>query len=690
MAFKMLGVSNMRVEEVMQQTSLKFYVNQKVLEVLSALNKNNLKGGLVYDQYENLVGAFSVEQIYQFIVEGHTHLTNTMFNDFVILKESDSILSLEYGTSQCNPIKNENEYITGILTRNEYLLAYTKAAQTKLSYYDAIFDSTHNGILSIDSLGEITSINPPAVKMANTSKEEAIGKFLSEVVLPTGLLEVLRTGKGHTEKYQAGNRMYISNRSPIIQDDEIVGAVGVFQDISEIEFVSNELQSVKKIVNELNAIIDNSSDGICVVDHEYEIQRMNSCFKKMVLSSNNKTNLPKQIIDLVNGVAKSDKEDSVLYRNVDTNNSLIITCTPIKDFELELERFVIHVKDMTEMEMLRDELEKAKRILSDYNLQNDEGFIYRSHSMKQLVNMVHQVAKTDATVLLTGESGVGKGEVANLIKLQSQRRDQPFIQVNCAAIPETLIESELFGYEAGAFTGASSKGKKGYFEQADNGTIFLDEVGELPPSLQVKLLSVLQDGQVTRLGSEKPTQINVRIIAATNRNLEKMIESGRFREDLYYRLNVVPLLIPPLRNRIEDIPVLVQHFSEVFSKQYNKKLIYKEDAIKALMQYEWPGNVRELVNIIERSAIISTKDKIGADEIYQLINLTNNNNNLHNDIVSIDEIIPLRDAIYLLEKQLILKTIEQEKTYRKAAKLLGVNVSTISRKMKQIEKDMNR
>lgn len=690
MAFKMLGVSNMRVEEVMQQTSLKFYVNQKVLEVLSALNKKNLKGGLVYDQYENLVGAFSVEQIYQFIVEGHTHLTNTMFNDFVILKESDSILSLEYGTSQCNPIINENEYVTGVLTRNEYLLAYTKAAQTKLSYYDAIFDSTHNGILSIDSFGEITSINPPAVKMANTSKEEAIGKFLSEVVLPTGLLEVLRTGKGHTEKYQAGNRMYISNRSPIIQDDEIVGAVGVFQDISEIEFVSNELQSVKKIVNELNAIIDNSSDGICVVDHEYEIQRMNSCFKKMVLSSNNKTNLPKQIIDLVNGVAKSDKEDSVLYRNVDTNNSLIITCTPIKDFELELERFVIHVKDMTEMKMLRDELEKAKQILSDYNLQNDEGFIYRSHSMKQLVNMVHQVAKTDATVLLTGESGVGKGEIANLIKLQSRRRDQPFIQVNCAAIPETLIESELFGYEAGAFTGASSKGKKGYFEQADNGTIFLDEVGELPPSLQVKLLSVLQDGQVTRLGSEKPTQINVRIIAATNRNLEKMIEAGRFREDLYYRLNVVPLLIPPLRNRIEDIPVLVKHFSEVFSKQYNKKLIYKEDAIKALMQYEWPGNVRELVNIIERSAIISTKDKIGADEVYQLINLTNNNNNLNNDIVSIDEIIPLRDAIYLLEKQLILKTIEQEKTYRKAAKLLGVNVSTISRKMKQIEKDMNR
>lgn len=680
----------MRVEEVMQQTSLKFYVNQKVLEVLSALNKKNLKGGLVYDQYENLVGAFSVEQIYQFIVEGHTHLTNTMFNDFVILKESDSILSLEYGTSQCNPIINENEYVTGVLTRNEYLLAYTKAAQTKLSYYDAIFDSTHNGILSIDSFGEITSINPPAVKMANTSKEEAIGKFLSEVVLPTGLLEVLRTGKGHTEKYQAGNRMYISNRSPIIQDDEIVGAVGVFQDISEIEFVSNELQSVKKIVNELNAIIDNSSDGICVVDHEYEIQRMNSCFKKMVLSSNNKTNLPKQIIDLVNGVAKSDKEDSVLYRNVDTNNSLIITCTPIKDFELELERFVIHVKDMTEMKMLRDELEKAKQILSDYNLQNDEGFIYRSHSMKQLVNMVHQVAKTDATVLLTGESGVGKGEIANLIKLQSRRRDQPFIQVNCAAIPETLIESELFGYEAGAFTGASSKGKKGYFEQADNGTIFLDEVGELPPSLQVKLLSVLQDGQVTRLGSEKPTQINVRIIAATNRNLEKMIEAGRFREDLYYRLNVVPLLIPPLRNRIEDIPVLVKHFSEVFSKQYNKKLIYKEDAIKALMQYEWPGNVRELVNIIERSAIISTKDKIGADEVYQLINLTNNNNNLNNDIVSIDEIIPLRDAIYLLEKQLILKTIEQEKTYRKAAKLLGVNVSTISRKMKQIEKDMNR
>lgn len=679
----------MQVKDVMHRTSLKFYESEKVEHVLDSMVRKNIKGGLVYNHFEALVGIITIERMYQSIVEKCLYLSEVIYTDFKVIKEVDPILEIEFGSSACNPVIDQSGNITGFLTRDQYLTAYTKGTQVKLSYYDAIFDSAHNGILSIDSLGKITSINPPAVRMANTIKEQAIGKFLTDIVLPTGLLEVVRTGKGHTEKYQAGNRMYISNRSPIIQDGKVVGAVGVFQDISEIDFVSNELKSVKEIVNELNVIINHSSDGICVLNHEYSIKRMNDQFKKMIQIQSEKCELPEPILNLIQRVAKDNEENSLLYKDSETNNSLIVTCTPVVDHQSNLERIVIHVKDMTEMEKLRDALEEARQMLSDYNLQNVNGFIYRSESMDRLMKMVTLVAKTDATVLLTGESGVGKGEVANLIKSKSLRRNQPFIKVNCAAIPASLIESELFGYEPGAFTGASPKGKRGYFEQANKGTIFLDEIGELSLNLQVKLLSVLQDGEITRVGAENTQKVNVRVITATNRNLTEMVKNGEFREDLYYRLNVMPLLIPPLRDRLEDIPVLVEHYSEAFSKQYNKQMHFTDDAIKALMKYKWPGNVRELVNIIERSFIISNTDRIDENDVFQLFNLTQGEHTASKSVITVHDIVPLKKAVNLLEKKLIMKALDEAKTYRKVAELLEVNVSTISRKMKHIEKEMN-
>lgn len=246
---------------------------------------------------------------------------------------------------------------------------------------------------------------------------------------------------------------------------------------------------------------------------------------------------------------------------------------------------------------------------------SEQLFIFHSSIMKRLLELMIRVAKIDSTVLITGESGVGKGIFASLIHHNSNRSKKPFMGINCGAIPENLMESELFGYEPGSFTGAKASGKAGIFEMCNNGTILLDEIGELPLHLQVKLLRVIQEQEIFRVGDTSPRKLNVRIIAVTNKNLEEMVKNKLFRADLYYRVNVLPIHIPPIRERIEDIMPLASHFLEIFNREYktNKKL--NISVLKTFEKYQWPGNVRELKNLIERLVIISETEVIGLQHL---------------------------------------------------------------------------
>ena len=271
---------------------------------------------------------------------------------------------------------------------------------------------------------------------------------------------------------------------------------------------------------------------------------------------------------------------------------------------------------LSEVETLKNRLQAENIYLQDEIklAHNFSDIISRSEAMKKILGKVEQVASTDATVLILGESGTGKELVARAVHNLSERRERPLVKVNCAALPANLIESELFGHEKGAFTGALSR-KIGRFELADGGTIFLDEIGELPLELQTKLLRVLQEGEFERLGNPQTIHANVRVIAATNRNLEKAIEKNEFREDLYYRLNVFPVSIPPLRDRKEDIPLLVNHFIKKYNVKTAKKVeTISQEIIQALQEYYWPGNVRELENVIERAVIISPGKQLQLDE----------------------------------------------------------------------------
>ncbi len=334
-----------------------------------------------------------------------------------------------------------------------------------------------------------------------------------------------------------------------------------------------------------------------------------------------------------------------------------------------------------EFQRLRKENRQFKReVQRQFGLQN---LIGHSDAMRRILELIEKVADSDSTVLIYGESGTGKELVARAIHYRSDRMDKPLVPINCAAIPSDLLESELFGYEKGAFTGAH-RTKIGRFEYANGGTLFLDEIGEMSPQLQVKLLRVLQEKSFERLGGVRPIQVDVRIIAATNRDLEKAIEEGKFREDLYYRLSVIPIHIPPLRERKEDIPLLVEHFLEKFNTEKGRSVSgVSPKAMERLMEYSWPGNVRELENLIERLVVLKRTGTIEVEDLPDKIKFGPARDPL-GAIVLPEEGIRLEETIHRLERELILQALRRTRGVKKeAAELLGMKRTTLIQKMKR-------
>ncbi|MBI5748764.1 MAG: sigma-54-dependent Fis family transcriptional regulator [Nitrospinae bacterium] len=334
---------------------------------------------------------------------------------------------------------------------------------------------------------------------------------------------------------------------------------------------------------------------------------------------------------------------------------------------------IFRIKKIIDYQTLKNDYAALKNQCDDHSLLN---IIGKSNMMQGVFDLIERVSKVDSNILITGESGTGKGLVANIIHLKSKRAKNPFIKVSCAALPETLLESELFGHEKGSFTGAIKR-RYGRFEMAKDGTIFLDEVGEIPMSIQVKLLRAIQESEFERVGGEETIKVDVRIISATRKNLEKAIEDREFREDLYYRLKVIPIHIPPMRERKEDIPLLVDYFIKRFNKKLSRLVKITPEALKCLLDYDFPGNVRELENIIERSVALSTSDTINAYDIVMAVE--------KDGFISLrDEDIPsLKDVISKTEMTHLMKVLEKTNWNRiKAAKILGISRKNLWEKLK--------
>ncbi|ERM92046.1 ATPase [Caldanaerobacter subterraneus subsp. yonseiensis KB-1] len=376
----------------------------------------------------------------------------------------------------------------------------------------------------------------------------------------------------------------------------------------------------------------------------------------------------------IENVLKTGKEE--MNKKIKVGNNVVFTnITPIYTGN-KIEGSVIVFYDFPQIEYLENELKRNRKLDKAFDI-----IIGNSGKLRDALTIASKAAETDSTVLIRGESGTGKELVAQAIHYASKRRDKPFIRVNCAAIPVTLLESELFGHERGAFTGAVTQ-KIGKFELADGGTVFLDEIGEIPPEIQVKLLRVIQEKEFERVGGIKTIKVDVRIIAATNKDLERAIKEGTFREDLYYRLNVIPIMLPPLRERRGDIPLLVEHFIEKLNKKLNKNIkgITKK-AMQALIHYDWPGNIRELENIIERCITLSEGEYIDYEDLPQYIR---NEDTIvtENNVIYLDEHSELL-TMEEYEYKIIKAALDRYKSFNKAAKVLGLTHKTVASKARK-------
>ena len=379
-----------------------------------------------------------------------------------------------------------------------------------------------------------------------------------------------------------------------------------------------------------------------------------------------------------------------MIQQIRDSKKVLVTGNPIYGEDGKITFVVINVRDISELDQLRSQLQETQALAKSYISKISElemkgvdlsTLIFRSTEMERIVEMALRVSGVDSTVLLLGNSGVGKGLLAKLIHKHSERNQGPFIRVDCAGVPESLFESELFGYEKGAFTGAKIEGKPGFFELANMGTLFLDEICEIPLGSQSKLLHFLEDHEIIRVGGTELKKINVRVIAATNRDIKKMVSSRQFREDLYYRLNVVPIYIQPLKERREDILPLVFHYIENFNKAYQKKKVLSPEVVDALSNYDFPGNIRELANLTERLVVVSEKDRIEMADLPGIISDGEAKDVL--DVSFVPEGIPLKEAVRSYENSIIERTIKKHGSQREAAKALRMNQGSISRKLKR-------
>lgn len=444
-------------------------------------------------------------------------------------------------------------------------------------------------------------------------------------------------------------------------------------------------------------ICENNYDPIHVADGEGTILFVNEAYTRITGIAPHQV-VGRNIIDVEREgkLYKGSVTEMVLRTRQQVNNiahihgkgiDVLATGVPIFSENGEIEMVITNTRDISglkemerELQSLTEERKKAEEELAYLRRRQmgDRRASHDSRAMRMVAELIDTVAGTDVTVLITGESGTGKELAANEIYEKSPRAGKPFIKVNCAAIPAELLESELFGYEDGAFTGARKAGKAGLFELANTGVILLDEVGDMPMALQTKLLRVIQHRELRRIGGSTPVKLDIRIIASTNKDLRQAVRDGTFREDLYYRLNVVPLELKPLRERKEDIPGLVDIFCREFNKKYGKRAEIAPDGIELMLSYSWPGNIRELENLVERLVVTSVGGTITRAQIYRA--LTPSGAQMPSES---DNRATLKEQVAVFEQEIIRAAVAREGSLRRAAAVLGVDHSTLVKKCKR-------
>lgn len=562
----------------------------------------------------------------------------------------------------------------------------------------ALLNASPNGIAVLDIKLKTILSN----KLAQNGMGMFPGSILSTTLpdLSGSAKRVIETGKKSDEILIKKNGVSYSVRlNPIRYRDAMLGILCISQDVTAMEHVTSRMVSFQDLSMELDTIIDSSNDGLWICNGDGNVLRINPASERLtgvrsvdVVGKNMSELVDEGLINqsVTLEVLKTKKKVSIIQKTK-YGKDLFLTGTPVFDRNGDLFRVVVNERDLTDIKALQNALEEKVALSNQYRQDLLEMQIEETKSRQiiaktpEYIRIIQQAIKlgnVDSTVLILGESGTGKGVVADLIHKYSPRGCQPMIKLNCGSIPESLLESELFGYEKGAFTGALKAGKPGKFEMADKGIIFLDEIAELPLSSQVKLLRFLEDGYINRVGGTTNKKVDVRIIAATNRDLKGMIAKKQFRSDLYYRLNVIPLTMPPLRDRRECLLPMINHFTDQFCKRYKKTgVTLSREALDALLKYTYPGNVREMINICERIVVMSHDGNVTLEELPASVRDALQTAPPHIDTWQHGQ--TLQQMLDLVEKDILTKALSTHGTQTKVAIALGLNQSTVGRKMKK-------
>ncbi|MGH4138833.1 sigma 54-interacting transcriptional regulator [Clostridium sp.] len=596
-------------------------------------------------------------------------LKDVMMKSNFLLKENNTLYEalqlFSNNKVEAIPILDEKEILVGLLTKDDLINNFVKGTNININIKNLSLDKKN--IINDDCKTQ----NFWDTKESYMAVKDSEGKFVG----------------------------IITSNNMVKQ--RLVDSLVKISELKKRINCTMECGMAKLNCTQLDAIIEASFDGIYITDGKANTLIVNKSYEN-ITGLQRKDMLNRNMYELEKEgyisksstlmVLKSQKSNTI-EQEFNTGKKVLVSSNPIFDTKGKISMVVTNVRDITNLYELEEQLAKNMTLTEKYHSEIEAmriqyleltDIIASDKIMINLLEVAKRVANVDTTVLILGETGVGKEEIAKFVHKNSKRRGKNFIKINCGAIPQNLIESELFGYVKGAFTGANKEGKMGLFEMADGGTVFLDEIGELPLDIQVKLLAVLQDGEVERVGAVKPIKIDVRVLAATNKDLENMIKEKYFREDLYYRLNVVPITVPPLRERREDIVPLVHHFLSEFNNKYNFNKAFTIEAMNTLYNYSWLGNVRELKNIVERVIVMSSGDKIFESDLpmKNCLNLIENN-------IDNEDLCNLKEVVSKVEAKLISKAFDKAGNVRDAAKILGIDASTFVRKRKKyLEKGM--
>lgn len=643
-------------------------------------------------------------------------LTSILLVTALKVKKGEEIYLVTEGEQAEEASKEMKQFLEGDFNISQSELNQVDTLlQDNVITAENVYSNIESGLLVVDNQHTIIIYNTEAERLFGIPAREVLGRKVTEVFPDSRLPEVVDTKEpilGYTR--EIGKSTIVVNTTPIIENDEIKGAISTFEDVSRLVQISWEFEEVKELKERYLQILEAVQDGICVFDREGTVTYINGSYNEITgenisegdniheISPNGSRMRVLEKGQKIMGEISQKKNGKSVVANIVpiiVNQQITGGISVVKNLS-EIEELIDRISHLSaKTEYLEEELHRRKKLNPAFNR-----IVGVSNKLYDAMKLAAKTADNNFNVLIRGESGTGKELIAEAIHYSSERATQPFIRVNCAAIPENLLESEMFGHVKGAYTGAI-KTKIGKFELADKGTIFLDEIGELDKSMQAKMLRVIQKKEFQRVGDDRTITVDARIIAATNRNLEELVENGEFREDLYYRLNVIPIWLAPLRERREDIPVLSDYFLNKIAEELGcepKQL--SGEAMDALIHYSWPGNIRELENVMERINILADGREVQKEDLPHYISEnyhTAVNNEVPSEAVtenglydaglslgktSAEEIVTGNDEIMpweYYEREIIRKALKKYGSYNAAGKALGLTHKTVAAKARK-------